>query len=318
MKRKDFLSFALASGLAASLPFSILRGSVMSRPSRKQVPRRPYKNQDTLSIIGFGGILCLGISPREASNLVAKAQDDGINYFDVAPSYGEGEAEEKLGPALKPYRSESFLACKTMRRDGDGARSELDRSLKRLRTDHFDLYQFHAVTGMKDVDDIFAPRGALETVAKARDEGLTRYIGFSAHSEKAALAMLDRFPFDSVLFPFNVGCWINGNFGPKVLEKAKSKGAARLALKAMAHSPWPGAGSHPYPKCWYRPIDDPELARLALRFTLSEDVTAALPPGEELLFHIATAYAPEFVPLSLKEREQLIQKFADVQPLFKT
>lgn len=318
MKRQEFLSIILGSGLAASLPLSKHQGLNLARTAEKQVPRRPYRDGDSLSVIGFGGILSLGLSQREASNLVARAHDMGINYFDVAPSYGEGEAEEKLGPALEQFRSQSFLACKTMKRDGNGARIELENSLRRLRTDHFDLYQFHAVTTMEEVESIFAPGGALESVTKAREQGLTRYIGFSAHSEKAALAMIERFSFDSILFPFNIGCYVGGDFGPRVLEKARSKGVARLALKAMAHSPWPAEGSHPYPKCWYRPIEDPDLARLALRFTLSEDVTAAIPPGEESLFNLAVACAQEFAPLSKKERDELTERFMGINPLFKS
>ena len=318
MKRKEFLSITLAGGLSACLPLFKAGGLNMARPVATQVPRRRYKNEDTLSVIGFGGILCLGLSPGEVSNLVARAQDSGINYFDVAPSYGEGEAEEKLGPALEPYRSRSFLACKTMKRDAEGARSELERSLKRLRTDHVDLYQFHAVTTLNDVESILAPRGALDSILRAQEEGLTRYIGFSAHSEEAALAMLDRFSFDSILFPFNIGCYVNGDFGPRVLEKAKSKRVVRLALKAMAYSPWPAAGTHPHPKCWYRPVEKPELAQLALRFTLSEAVTATIPPGEEALFLHAVACAQEFTPLSLKEKEELKKRFAGIEPLFKS
>jgi hypothetical protein len=130
--------------------------------------------------------------------------------------------------------------------------------------------------------------------------------------------LLDRFSFDSILFPFNVGCYEGGHFGPRVLEKARSKGVARLALKAMAYSPWPAGGNHPYPKCWYRPVEDPELARLALRFTLSEDVTAAIPPGEESLFNLAVACAQDFTPLSKKEREELTERFANIKPLFKS
>ena len=150
MKRNDFLRLVAAGGLAAEVPMLKNRSLSMSRLSEERIPRREYKNGEMLSIVGFGGILCLGRSVRETSDLVGEVHDRGINYFDVAPSYGGGEAEEKLGPALEPYRSTVFLACKTMRRDAAGAQEELERSLKRMRTDHFDLYQFHAVTTMKE------------------------------------------------------------------------------------------------------------------------------------------------------------------------
>lgn len=286
--------------------------------TERQVPKRLFRNEESLSVIGFGGILCLGLSRRGSADLVAEVCDRGINYFDVAPSYGDGEAEEKLGPALEPHRARVFLACKTMERDAAGSRMELERSLRRLRTDWFDLYQFHAVTTGEDVERIFGAGGALETVLKAREQGLIRHIGFSAHSESAALEMFARFPFDSVLFPFNAVCAEEGNFGPRVLERAGACGAARLALKALASSPWPSAGEHPFPKCWYRPIEDPELAQLALRYTLGMDITATVPPGDETLFRFALEGAAEFTPLSEAERDELLRRIHGVTPLFRS
>ena len=127
------------------------------------MPRRTYKNGIDLSIIALGGIVICGLSQEEASRRVAEAYDRGVNYFDCAPSYFNGEAENKLGEALKPYRSNVFLAEKTMSRDAKGAREELERTLQRFHTDHVDLYQFHAVSSMDDVDRILAPAGAAET-----------------------------------------------------------------------------------------------------------------------------------------------------------
>jgi aryl-alcohol dehydrogenase-like predicted oxidoreductase len=282
------------------------------------ISKREFKNGDRLSLVGFGGMLCVGRSPRDIAALIGEAVDRGVNYFDVAPSYGNGEAEEKLGPAIEPYRPGIFLACKTMRRDGDGAREELERSLRRLQTDHVDLYQLHAVTTVREVEEILRNDGALETIVRSREQGLVRYIGFSAHSEAAALALMEQFPFDSVLFPFNVVCVQQGNFGPLVMQQAKARGIARLALKAMAHTPRPENDRHPWPNCWYKPIDDPELARLALRFTLSEDITAALPPGEEALFRLALDAAAQFTPLSSHERADLYEQISGAQPLFST
>ena len=107
--------------------------------------KRAYGNTgEHLSIVGLGGILVSQIEPDEAKALVREAIDRGVNYFDVAPSYGN--AEERLGPALEPFRKEVFLACKTTCRDRQSATAELHNSLKILRADHFDLYQLHAVS----------------------------------------------------------------------------------------------------------------------------------------------------------------------------
>ena len=277
--------------------------------------KRPYgRTDERLSIIGFGGIVVMDTEPSEAGRLVADAVDRGVNYFDVAPSYGN--AEECLGPALEPYRKDVFLACKTGERNGPGAEAELENSLKLLRTDHFDLYQLHGLTTQEDMDQSLAPGGALETVIKAREKGLVRYVGFSAHSSEIAVAMLHQFEFDSVLFPINWVNYLEANFGPAVVAKAEEVGAARLALKAMAKSKILEGGEKPYAKCWYEPIDDPELGSLALRFALSQPITAAVPPGEAKLFQMALDLADKFTPITDDEIQVLRQKAKENTPLF--
>ncbi len=230
-----------------------------------------------LSIIGFGGILAAREEQRDANRFVDEALDAGVNYFDVAPTYMD--AEDRLGPALAGKRDKVFLACKTEQRTKQGTRDFLKQSLKKLQTDHFDLYQFHGVTSLEEVETIFGPDGAMETFQWAKKTGLIKHIGFSAHSQEAALAMMDRFDFDSVLYPVN---WVNlldGIFSPPVLEAAKKKGMGILALKAMAHTRIPEGTENPREKTWYVPIDEKEHAKLAFRYTLAQGVTAALPPG---------------------------------------
>src|SRR5436305_6338212 len=107
-----------------------------------------------------------------------------------------------------------------------------------MQTDHFDLYQLHALTSMEEMEQALGPGGAIEAFEEARDAGLIRYLGFSAHSAEAEVLLLDQFPFDSVLFPVNYTTWHAG-FGPQVMDKAIEKRAARLALKGMARRPWP-------------------------------------------------------------------------------
>jgi len=310
MDRREFL------GTAATVSATAAYGSAVP------LPRRPYKNGIDLPIIAFGGIVVCGLSRDEASRRVAVAYDRGVNYFDCAPSYFDGEAEIKLGEALKPYRSKVFLAEKTTRRDATGAREELERTLRRFHTDHVDLYQFHAVSSMEDIDKILAPAGAAETFFAARKEGKVRHLGFSAHDTPSALRLMDALELDSVLFPVNVNAWENGGFGSQVLGKAKSKGMARLALKALAFGKWPAAmkaSDRKYPKCWYQPIDDREMARLALRFTLNQEVTAAVPPGDERIFDLALELASAPLPkLSAAELMGLKTRISSLEPVFPT
>jgi aryl-alcohol dehydrogenase-like predicted oxidoreductase len=289
----------------------------VSKARADGLAKREYKNGVKLSLIGFGGIVVVGMEQSQADRTVAEAFDRGVNYFDVAPSYFDGEAEMKLGPALAPVRARAFLACKTMERSADGAHKELEQSLGRLKTDYFDLYQFHAVSSLDDVDKIVAPGGAGETFLKARQEGQVRFLGASAHNAEAAISLMDRFPLDSVMFPVNFVLYQEGKFGPQILEHAKKKGIARLALKSLSYTAWPEGAHTDWQKCWYKPIDDPELAEKAVRFTLSEDVTAAIPPGEEKLFRMALDFAGRFRPLAPKEREDLMASARGVRPLFR-
>lgn len=284
------------------------------------LPRRPYRDGIELSIIGFGGIVVMGYDQSEANRLVASAWDRGVNYFDVAPSYGDGEAEIKLGPALQPYRKNAFLACKTTRRDAAGAQQEFEQSLRRLRTDHFDLYQFHAVSSPEDVEKILAPGGAAEFFARMKREGKARFLGFSAHHAGAAIQLMEKFPVDSILFPVNFVCWHEGGFGPQMLAKAKEKGIARLALKGLAHTTWPKEmprEQRKYSKCWYQPLDDQKTARLALSWTLSQDITAAIPPGEASLFELALSIAASYRRLNPAETAEISALARGKEPLFR-
>lgn len=281
--------------------------------------RRPFGNTgDSLSIVGLGGVAFVGMSQAESNDLVAEAIDAGVNYFDVAPSYGhEQETEKRLGPALKPYRDRAFLACKTAARKAPEARAELERSLRHLETDTFDLYQLHAITSLEDVETAFGPGGAMEVILEAKQAGIIRHVGFSAHSVEAAFRALDLYPFASALFPVNFVTYSQGNFGPQIVDRCIEKGAARLALKAMARTHWKPDAPRTFPNCWYEPIADKGLAELALRFTLSEPVTAAVPPGDPRLWRWAVEFGQRYRPLDDSERAALTQAAEDLQPIFK-
>jgi len=313
MKRRHFVkTTAGAAPLIACFPANL---SGMYREfSKDSLEKRTLgKTGEKLSILGFGGIVVMDATPQQASDRVKEAIDYGVNYFDVAPTYGD--AEIKLGPALKPFRKDVFLACKTTERTKAGSRKELEQSLERLKTDHLDLYQLHAVTTLEDVETIFGPEGAMETYLEAKKEGKIRFIGFSAHSVEAAMALMDQFDFDTILFPINYATWHAGNFGPQVLERAKEKEMGILALKAMAKRPWP-EGAEKIPKCWYEPLSNPEEASMGLRFTLSHPITAAIPPGNENLFTMALKLGAKFQPLSGDEVTAMKEKGAVENPIF--
>jgi aryl-alcohol dehydrogenase-like predicted oxidoreductase len=314
MKRREFIKQAAIT--AAAVASTSPREAVAKTPTRT-IERRVLGNTgERLSMIGFGGIVVMNESTGEASNVVAEAVDRGINYFDVAPSYGN--AQERLGPALAPYRANCFLACKTDGRTKDESRTELEQSLRLLKTDHVDLYQFHALTKMAELDQVLGPGGAMETMEAAKKEGKIRYIGFSVHSAETAVAALDRYNFDTILFPVNWVLFTQAKFGPQILKKAQEKKVGILALKSMAKTVWPADQKehHAEPKCWYQPAAYPDEASLGLRWTLSHPITAAIPPGDERYFRLAMEVAQNYKPIQPEEEQALLAGGLGIEPIF--
>lgn len=313
MKRREFLKSAAITAALATAD-SLQASTSPSHP----IPRRKLgKTGEELSIVGFGGIVVMNEDPGASANIVSEAVDRGVNYFDVAPSYGN--AEDRLGPALAPYRNRCFLACKTDGRLKDDSRADLEDSLRRLKTDHFDLYQFHALTKMSDLEKVLGPGGAMETAEAAKKEGKIRYIGFSVHSQETAVAAMNRYPFDTILFPLNFVLYTQAGFGPQILETARQKQIGILCLKSMAKTVWPAdqQKNHPSdPKCWYKPAAFPNEASLGLRWTLGHPITAAIPPGEERYLRLAMDVAQNYKPLDATEEQALLKGAPGVEPIF--
>jgi Predicted oxidoreductases of the aldo/keto reductase family len=316
MKRRNFIkTTAIVAPVLSLFPPDL---SLITRESvaGKLEKRSLGKTGEMLSVIGLGGIVVMDVSPEEASASVKTAIDAGVNYFDISPSYGD--AETKLGPALEPYRKNVFLSCKTDGRNKEDSRKELEQSLKNMHTDHFDLYQFHAVTTLKDVQTILGKGGAIETFLEAREEGKIRFIGFSAHSVEAATALINGFDFDTIMFPVNFRTWYAGNFGPQVLALAQEKKMGIIALKSMANTPWPeNADRSKYNKCWYEPLTNEGDILTGLRFTLSHPVTTLIPPGEPQLFRKALDLRKQIKSLNNEQVNIIKTKALDSDPLFK-
>jgi predicted aldo/keto reductase-like oxidoreductase len=328
MRRRDFLKTAAYSTAALAIN-RILPAAETPEPLRaassSNAPallKRSYgrKGDAQLSIIGFPGLMFARKEQDRANRIVAEAVERGVCYFDVAPAYGK--AEVILGPALEPYRKNVFLSCKTGRRTREESEAELKRSLERLKTDHFDLYQMHNLADVKkDVDAAFMKDGAMETFLQAKKEGRVRHLGFTAHTVRAALAAMDRYEFDSVMFPLNFAAYFKGDFGPQILEKAKSKDITRIAIKPGIRGNWDSkedqSGDKKFGYLWYQPLSNPHDAELSLRFTLSQPIAAAIPPQDEDLFRMALDFAMRYKPL-VPEEEREVKAMADLvkKPLF--
>ncbi len=313
MKRRLFIRNSALGAMALTIPAIRSFGNNFS--ADYQIPKRVLgKTGEKLSVIGFGGIM-LNDNPQDFANeLVAKAYELGVNYYDVAPTYGN--AQDRLGPALKPYRKNCFLACKTTKRDAAGAQNELEDSLKKMETDHFDLYQLHALSSVEDVEKVFGPDGAMETFVKARKDGKVKHLGFSAHSVDAAMLAMKNFNFDSILFPINFVCWNTGDFGPQVFAEAKKQGMGILALKAMALTRLGEGEQKIFKNVWYRPISDEAVMKMALKYTLSKNITAAVPPGKNTLFLKALEFMNEYKPITDSETSKLLTLAKETKPIF--
>jgi uncharacterized protein len=210
--------------------------------SGEQVPHRPLgKTGITVSAIALGGYhLGSTKNQQEANEIVAKAIDAGVNFFDNAWDYHQGQSEAILGNALKGKRDRAVIMSKvcTHGRGKDVAMQQLEQSLRRLQTDHLDLWQIHEVIYENDPDLIFAPGGAAEALLLAKQQGKVRAIGFTGHKDPSIhLRMLTHgFPFDTVQMPLNCLDASFRSFEQRVLPEAQKRGVAILGMKSMGGS----------------------------------------------------------------------------------
>ena len=277
-----------------------------------------------ISRVSYGGIVSAGFydnvsypsEGQEASDrYVAWALDHGVNYFDVAPGYGN--AQDQLGISLESHRKDVSLACKTAFRDKENAEKDLERSLKLLKTDYFDVYQLHGVSSMDEAEQAFGPGGVMEMMRTLKERGIARYVGFTAHSEEAALKMLDLFPFDSVLFPFNWFMNMEHGMGNQLLAVLKERGIGILCMKAFIERRWEaGENRGCFPKSWCKPIntdEEPEFGIAAMKYALSLGVDTLIPPGNFKSFSFAVDHIEECLDNPTYDGELLKAKLETVR-----
>ena len=316
MKRRSFLK--IAGGVAGT--YVLGAQASPAGDMTVAVPRRVLgRTGEKISVVGFPGLALSHYEQDECTAGLHDAFDRGLNYFDVAPAYGQdGECEIKMGIGLQGIdRSRLFLACKTKRRDKEGARQELERSLKRLKTDHFDLYQMHAIFTPEEVKQALGPGGAVETFVKAKEQGKIRHFGFSAHTTKGALAALNGFKFDTVMFPISFVDYYRMAFGQPVMELAAQQGVAVLAIKALSKGAWP-QGAQQKRRWWYRMTETQEEVDLAVRFSLSQHgVVSAIPPSFLDLLDKAIEAGRSFRPVTEAEIGRLQAMAGDCLALFR-
>jgi aryl-alcohol dehydrogenase-like predicted oxidoreductase len=207
-----------------------------------EVPKKPLGRTGVqVSAMGLGGYhLGSAETDQTANEIVAKALDHGVTFFDNAWEYHDGLSEERLGKALKGKRQQAFVMTKvcTHGRDKKVAMRMLEESLRRLQTDHLDLWQIHEVVYDNDPDLIFAPNGAAEALMDAKQQGKVRFIGYTGHKDpEIHLKMLSHnFPFDTVQMPLNCCDATFRSFETHVLPEANRRGIAALGMKSLGGS----------------------------------------------------------------------------------
>ncbi len=235
MRRRIFVG-TMFSGLAAT--------PRPAKPAEGDIPKRVLgRTGEKLTIIGQGGARFHLVPFEEGKAVARRAYALGINYFDMARSYADGHAEEVYGAVIPEFRKNIFLTTKSGQRTRKGAMAELETSLKTMKTDHVDLWQMHNVARMQDVEQIFAPGGAIEAFEEAKKQGKCRYIGYSnCRDPEVHVAMLRHAErFDTALMPLHVAdtCFSDSpkmSFEQTALPAAVERGVGIFGIKVFGNA----------------------------------------------------------------------------------
>ncbi len=236
------------------------------------------------SVLIYGAAALAEVSQDVADHSVDEALAAGINHFDVAAGYGE--AELRLGPWMPRIRDRIFLATKTGERDREPAWRQLNDSLRRLQTDHVDLWQLHAIGDLGELDAATRPDGALSAALRAQEEGLIGAIGITGHGHQAPathLEALRRHRFATVLTPLNPVLWRNESYRADyeaLVEEVQRQDAGLMIIKAISRRNWPDRAEHSH-ATWYEPYADQERISAAVSWVLSRrEVTGIATAGD--------------------------------------
>ncbi|HEY5729876.1 MAG TPA: aldo/keto reductase [Anaerolineales bacterium] len=266
----------------------------------------------------FGAAAFWEISQADADKVMEQVIEAGVNHIDVAPSYGQ--AEERVGPWMSRERERFFLGCKTMERMKQDAWNEMERSLKRMQTESFDLYQCHAITTMEELDAVTMKGGALEAFVEARQRGLIKFIGITGHgadAPKIYLEALRRFDFDSVLFPLNFVQMANPEFrknAEELIATCKAKDVGTMVIKTITKGPW--GEKQKTATTWYEPFDKADEIQRAVNFALSYDVTGLCTAGDTRVLPLVVDACENFNRMDRAEMEEMIRAGQHYAPLF--
>jgi aryl-alcohol dehydrogenase-like predicted oxidoreductase len=272
------------------------------------------------SVLIYGGAALSDVSQEGADRSIELALDAGINHFDTAAAYGESEI--RLGAWMERIRDRIFLASKTGDREAGAAYDSIRRSLERLRVEHLDLIQLHAVGDLEDLGRATGAGGALEGALRAKDEGLVKAIGITGHGMRAPathLEALRRFPFDTVLTPANHRLWIEPEYR-RDLEALEDEVAAQDAglmfIKALARNLWRADEPHRF-ETWYEPLDEQRAIDAAVAFALSRlAVTGLATAGDVRLLPMMIEAERRVAATSAEDAAAELARVPEMEPTF--
>lgn len=280
--------------------------------------RRLGRTEHHSSVAILGGAAFGAADETSTEAAFHRALAAGINHLDIAPQYGA--AERLVGPLIPAVRHQLFVACKTLRKNRDGVRAQLEASLTTLGCDYFDLYQLHAVTTLDELD---ARAEAAEELFATRDEGLVRHVGITGHNVTVPATMneaLERYDFDTVMFPVYPGVWADPDYrrdAERLLATCQQRDLGVMAIKAAARRPWGEGQADRFATTWYEPYDEGHAVRRGVRFALSTPgVTAFCTPGDLNVLDLALDAAAAFEPMSDAEREDAIEAMRSEPVIF--
>lgn len=247
--------------------------------------RRLGRLGHTSSVLIFGGAALSEVSEDEADRAISASLEAGINHFDTAAGYGDGNSEEHLGRWMPEIRNDIFLSTKVEEREKDAARRSIEASLDRLHVDSVDLIQLHAVGDLDDLDLATGSDGSLEAAIEARDEGLAGAIGITGHGRHAPathLEALRRFPFDTVLTPWNYILSVDEEYRTSfeaIAEEAMNQDAALMTIKTISRRNWPEGDplENQRRATWYEPFEEQEYIDAAVSFVLTRKNITGIP-----------------------------------------
>ena len=266
----------------------------------------------------FGAAALGGMKQDKADRVLEVLLEYGVNHIDTAASYGDSEL--RIGPWMREHRQRFFLASKTGERTYEGARASLHRSLERLRVDQLDLIQMHNLVAENEWEAALGARGALEALVEARTQGLVRFIGVTGHGSQVAAMhrrSLERFAFDSVLFPYNFPMMSIGQYAADVealLKVCRERKVATQTIKSVARRRWQNGGGPKF--SWYEPLRDRDALRRGVHFVLSRPGLFLNSSSDAtLLRDILDAASVKVTAPARAEMEADVERYA-MEPLF--